>query len=400
MRVLDGMNVKKTYKESVGVVGLGYVGQSMAAILSLKHDVKVFDIEASRYAKCLAKRQKLIFDLSVEHDGFGSLKPFDDLELMVEECEIIILALPTNYDELTKEFDTQALDDVIALITRINKNKIILIKSTIPVGYISKIRKITGNDHIVFSPEFLQEGNTEEDNMTPDRIVIGDTTQIGTRVGCLLRSMCINEQVTTIYCEASEAETVKLFANTYLAMRVAFFNELDNFCVANKLDSKKVLTAVCKDRRIGDGYNNPSFGFGGYCLPKDTKQLVQNFEATPNPLIKSITQSNVERKNFIVEELRKLEAKTIGVYLLRMKSNSDNFREAAIIDIIKQLASSVEAIVIYEPLCEQKEIFGCKVIKSIEEFNETSDFVVANRLDGNVHRITKPIYTRDVFGIN
>lgn len=386
-------------KEIIGIIGLGYVGQSMAALCSLKYKTHLYDIERKKYEFCFDRRENLLNKLNYNNASHnGGLIISKDIGSLVSSTQIIILALPTNFDERTNFFDTQILDKTVKEIVTLSPETIILIKSTIPIGHVKKLRDLTNSDRIVYSPEFLQEGISDEINMKPDRIVVGDRTAIGEKVGKLLLSICKDEDVNLIYSNPDEAEAVKLFANSYLAMRVAFFNELDSFCLQHKLNTQNVIEAICKDYRIGTGYNNPSFGFGGYCLPKDSRQLSANFDQIPAPLISSLEESNSQRKGFLAQKIMEYGVDVIGIYLLRMKSKSDNFREAAVIDIIKILKHHGHKILIYEPLVTETEIYGCAVIKNFFDFQEQVDLVVINRKDDLTRKLKKTIFSRDCFG--
>lgn len=323
-----------------------------------------------------------------------------DSTLAYANAEVIIVATPTNYDEQSNYFDTSSIEQVLKDLNHQNSQAIIVIKSTIPVGFTQKMQVQYPNLNIVFSPEFLREGKALLDNLYPSRIVVGDTSEIGQKIGALFKSGSLKEGVDVLLMDSTEAEAVKLFSNTYLAMRVAYFNELDTYCASRGLNSKDIINAVGKDPRIGTHYNNPSFGYGGYCLPKDTKQLLANYQDVPQTLISAIIQSNTTRKDFIAEQIVKKKPETVGIYRLVMKAGSDNFRQSAIQGIMKRLKAKGIRVVVYEPVLEEDSFFGSDVIKDLIQFKQQSDIIIANRMVSDLDDVSEKIFTRDLFGDN
>lgn len=323
-----------------------------------------------------------------------------DSTLAYANAEVIIVATPTNYDEQSNYFDTSSIEQVLNDLNQRTSQAIIVIKSTIPVGFTQKMQVQYPNLNIVFSPEFLREGKALLDNLYPSRIVVGDTSEIGQKIGALFKSGSLKEDVDVLLMDSTEAEAVKLFSNTYLAMRVAYFNELDTYCASRGLNSKDIINAVGKDPRIGTHYNNPSFGYGGYCLPKDTKQLLANYQDVPQTLISAIIQSNTTRKDFIAEQIVKKKPKTVGIYRLVMKAGSDNFRQSAIQGIMKRLKAKGIRVVVYEPVLQEASFFGSDVISDLVEFKQQSDIIIANRIVSDLDDVLKKVFTRDLFGDN
>lgn len=394
------LNFKRRMRMKIGVIGLGYVGLSNALLLSKKADVYAFDItEAKR--KLLKEKKSPIADKEIEtyltHDDIN-FKVVDTLNDAVNEMEYIIIATPTNYDEEINNFDTSSVDKTIDFITEVNPNCLIIIKSTIPIGYVKNKIFETGNSNIVFSPEFLREGKALYDNLYPSRIIFGnDSKKIKEFVSVLIN--CIEKKgVEVLYTNTIEAEAIKLFSNTYLALRISFFNELDTFAEMKGLNSQDIIKGICLDPRIGDYYNNPSFGYGGYCLPKDTKQLKANYEEIPNSLITAVVEANVIRKNFISEQIIKMKPRTVGIYRATMKANSDNFRESSIQKIIENLANNGVTVIIYEPLIQGDYFLGARIINNFNEFAENSDIIVANRMTNQISKYKEKVYTRDITG--
>ena len=385
----------------ITVVGTGYVGLSNAMLFALKHEVIALDIDKTR-VQLLQQRKSPIQDELIE---LYLAKDIDfqatlDSTLAYANAEVIIVATPTNYDEQTNYFDTNSIEQVLKDLNHRNSQAIIVIKSTIPVGFTQKMQEQYPNLNIVFSPEFLREGKALLDNLYPSRIVVGDMSEVGQKVGALFKSGSLKEDVDVLLMNATEAEAVKLFSNTYLAMRVAYFNELDTYCASRGLNSKDIIRAVGKDPRIGTHYNNPSFGYGGYCLPKDTKQLLANYQDVPQTLISAIIQSNTTRKDFIAEQIVKKKPKTVGIYRLVMKAGSDNFRQSAIQGIMKRLKAKGIRVVVYEPVLQEASFFGSDVINDLAEFKQQSDIIIANRIVSDLDDVLKKVFTRDLFGDN
>jgi UDPglucose 6-dehydrogenase len=385
----------------ITVVGTGYVGLSNAMLFALKHEVIALDVDKTR-VQLLQQRKSPIQDELIE---LYLAKDIDfqatlDSTLAYANAEVIIVATPTNYDEQTNYFDTNSIEQVLKDLNHRNSQAIIVIKSTIPVGFTQKMQAQYPNLKIVFSPEFLREGKALLDNLYPSRIVVGDTSEIGQKIGALFKSGSLKEDVDVLLMDATEAEAVKLFSNTYLAMRVAYFNELDTYCASRGLNSKDIINAVGKDPRIGTHYNNPSFGYGGYCLPKDTKQLLANYQDVPQTLISAIIQSNTTRKDFIAEQIVKKAPETVGIYRLVMKAGSDNFRQSAIQGIMKRLKAKGIELVIYEPALHEGVFYNSKVLTDIHEFKATADIIIANRIVADLDDVLDKVYTRDLFGDN
>lgn len=385
----------------ITVVGTGYVGLSNAMLFALKHEVIALDVDKTR-VQLLQQRKSPIQDELIE---LYLAKDIDfqatlDSTLAYANAEVIIVATPTNYDEQTNYFDTNSIEQVLKDLNHRNSQAIIVIKSTIPVGFTQKMQAQYPNLNIVFSPEFLREGKALLDNLYPSRIVVGDMSEVGQKVGALFKSGSLKEDVDVLLMNATEAEAVKLFSNTYLAMRVAYFNELDTYCASRGLNSKDIINAVGKDPRIGMHYNNPSFGYGGYCLPKDTKQLLANYQDVPQTLISAIIQSNTTRKDFITEQIVKKAPETVGIYRLVMKAGSDNFRQSAIQGIMKRLKAKGIRVVVYEPVLQEASFFGSDVINDLVEFKQQSDIIIANRIVSDLDDVLKKVFTRDLFGDN
>ena len=387
----------------ITIIGAGYVGFSLAVLLSQEKEVTLFDIDRLKL-KQIDNKKSPLRDQNIDKFFANKtlrLKTNYDLTDAVSDSDLIILALPTNFSEATKFFDTSQLDSVISKISEKNINSPILIKSTVPQGYTQRLQAQYPDFPIIFSPEFLREGNALEDNLNPSRIVVGNTELLGLKIAELFASFALN--VPEIFLmESGEAEAVKLFSNAYLATRISFFNELDTFALASNLDSQSIIDGVTSDPRIGAHYCNPSFGYGGYCLPKDTKQLESDFGDLPQELFSSIIRSNISRKKYIAHYVASLDKKVIGIYLLAMKKNSDNFRESSIVDVIqslKELDKNI-TILIYEPLVNLSSMFDCAVVSSLELFKQKSEIILANRPDASLDDVTEKVFTRDIYGIN
>ena len=386
----------------ITVVGTGYVGLSNAMLFAEKHEVTALDIDKHR-VNLLQQLKSPIQDELIEQYLTKKnihFKVTMDQHEAYAMADFIIVATPTNYDESTNYFDTSSIEQVLAYLSEIQSKSIIIIKSTIPVGFTAKMQNQYSDLHIVFAPEFLREGKALFDNLYPSRIVVGEKSDVGETIGLLFKNSCLKDDVDVLLMDATEAEAVKLFSNTYLAMRVAYFNELDSYCALRGLNSKDIIQAVGLDPRIGSHYNNPSFGYGGYCLPKDTKQLLANYQDVPQSLISAIIQSNTIRKDFIAEEILKKSPKVVGIYRLVMKAGSDNFRQSAIQGIMKRLKAKGIELVIYEPALHEGAFYNSKVLTDIHEFKATADIIIANRIVADLDDVLDKVYTRDLFGDN
>ena len=384
------------------VVGAGYVGLSLAVLISQKYEVKIVDVLEEK-VKCINERKSFIRDSLIEN--FFKNKKLNlvatlDYKEAFMDADYIVLCVPTDYDDDLKKFNVDSLEDVIDKIYKNNKKAMIVVKSTIPVGFIDNIKEKYKQINIFFSPEFSREGRALYDNLYPNRIIIGGFDERAKRFGHILKSFSLNEETKLIYMSSKEAESVKLFSNTYLAMRVSFFNELDIFAESQNMSSKNIIEGVCSDIRIGDYYNNPSFGYGGYCLPKDTKQLLASYNDVPQKIIKAIVESNEIRKNYVVDSILSKNPNVVGVYRLDMKKDSDNYRNSAIIDIINKLKDKKVEVVIFDDRLMCESFNGCDVYKDFAAFESNVDIIVANRFDKEVLSISKPIYTRDIFNCN
>lgn len=381
----------------IAVAGTGYVGLSLATLLSTKNEVLAYDILEDKVNK-INKRISPIKDEVIE-DYFKNkklnLKATTNYKVAFKETEFIIISTPTNYDEKTNYFDTTSVEDIIKKVISINKDATIVIKSTIPVGFTDKVKEKYKIENIFFSPEFLREGHALYDNLYPSRIIVGSYTDKGKKFALLLKECSLKKDIPIKYMSSTEAEAVKLFANTYLAIRVAFFNEVDTYAEIKNLNTKNIIEGICLDPRIGANYNNPSFGYGGYCLPKDTKQLLANYKDVPQNIIEAVVKSNETRKEHIVNMILAKNPKIVGIYRLTMKSNSDNFRASAILDIITKLKEKNINIIIYEPTI--KDYYGIRVENDIEKFKKISDIIVANRYSSILDDVKDKVYTRDLF---
>lgn len=383
------------------VVGTGYVGLSNAMLFSQKHQVIALDIDPKR-VELLQQKKSPIQDELIEQylENTANFKATLDADVAYKDADYIIIATPTNYDEETNYFDTSSIEQVLNQLHQIKTPAVIIIKSTIPVGFTAKMQQKFSNLKIVFSPEFLREGKALYDNLYPSRIVVGESSEIGEKIGALFQEASLKADVQVLLMNATEAEAVKLFSNTYLAMRVAYFNELDSYCAIRGLNTKDIIQAIGLDPRIGSHYNNPSFGYGGYCLPKDTKQLLANYQDVPQSLISAIIQSNTTRKDFIAEQIFQKKPKVVGIYRLVMKAGSDNFRQSAIQGIMKRLKAKGIEVIIFEPNLEQDDFYNSKVLKDFTEFKKLADVIVANRMVFDLEDVLDKVYTRDLFGEN
>ena len=384
----------------IAVAGTGYVGLSLATLLSQNNEVVALDIIPEKVEK-INNRVSPIKDEYIEkffNEKNLNLRATLDYKEAFNGADFVIISTPTNYDEEKNFFDTSSVEDIIEKVISMNdKNTTMVIKSTIPVGYTENIKEEYNIDNIFFSPEFLREGKALYDNLYPSRIIVGDKTEKGQAFAKLLQEAALREKINTLFMNSTEAEAVKLFSNTYLALRVAYFNELDTYADVKGLNARDIINGVCLDPRIGNSYNNPSFGYGGYCLPKDTKQLLANYRDVPQNLIEAIVKSNATRKEFIVNEILEKRPKVVGIYRLTMKAGSDNFRASAILDIIKGLKANNQKIIIYEPTLKENEYNGCKIVNDLNKFKTESSIIMANRVTNEIRDEKRKIYTRDLF---